>query len=84
VFIGATLAPDGRVIFAPFDSVNVGIFDPATDTYTSGPAHGEGSNAFRGATLAPDGRVIFAPRDSSNVGIVSQLLDIATANTANR
>jgi len=83
-FRGATLAPDGRVIFAPNGSSNVGIFDPATDTYTSGPAHGEGGNAFFGATLAPDGRVIFAPHGSSNVGIVSQLLDIATANTANR
>jgi len=68
-FHGATLAPDGRVIFAPYNSSNVGIFDPNDGTYTSGPAHGEGSSAFRGATLAPDGRVIFAPYDSSNVGI---------------
>jgi len=42
-FIGATLAPDGRVVFAPFDSDNVGIFDPSNDSYISGPAHGEGS-----------------------------------------
>ncbi|AFH22279.1 hypothetical protein OSG_eHP20_00220 [environmental Halophage eHP-20] len=42
-FFGATLSPDGRVIFAPFGSSNVGIFDPATDAYTSGPAHGEGA-----------------------------------------
>jgi len=62
----------------------VGIFNPSDDSYVSGPAHGEGADAFRGATLAPDGRVIFAPYDSSNVGIVSQLLDIATANSANR
>src|SRR6056297_1948890 len=53
-FIGATLAPDGRVIFAPFSSSNVGIFDPSDDSYVSGPAHGEGSSPFRGATLAPD------------------------------
>ena len=68
-FRRAALAPDGRVIFAPFDSSNVGIFDPSDNSYTSGPAHGEGSNAFRGAALAPDGRVIFAALDSSNVGI---------------
>ena len=60
------------------------IAAPTPTAYFSGPAHGEGINAFFGATLAPDGRVIFAPRASSNVGIVSQLLDIATANTANR
>ncbi|MFT8038250.1 hypothetical protein ACMYM1_23600, partial [Salmonella enterica subsp. enterica serovar Enteritidis] len=51
------------------DSSNVGIFDPSDNSYTSGPAHGEGLNAFRGAALAPDGRIILAPRDSSNVGI---------------
>ena len=83
-FIGATLAPDGRVIFAPNSSSNVGIFDPSDDTYTSGPAHGEGGGAFVGATLSPDGRVIFAPNSSSNVGIVSQLLDFAVAANANK
>ena len=68
-FQGATLAPDGRVVFAPRDSSNVGIFDPSDGSYTSGPTHGEGGLAFFGATLAPDGRVVFAPFNSSNVGI---------------
>jgi len=78
-FQGATLAPDGRVIFAPFGSSNVGIFDPATDSYTSGPTHGEGGGAFIGATLSPDGRVIFAPRNSSNVGIFDPATDSYTS-----
>ena len=68
-FRGAALAPDGRIIFAPGNSSNVGIFDPSDGSYTSGPAHGEGAGAFIGAALAPDGRVILAPYDSSNVGI---------------
>ena len=68
-FVGATLAPDGRVVFAPRDSSNVGIFDSSDGSYTSGPAHGEGGIAFFGATLAPDGRVVFAPFNSDNVGI---------------
>ena len=83
-FFGATLAPDGRVIFSPRDSSNVGIFDPSDDSYTSGPTHGEGEGAFQGATLAPGGRVIFVPFDSSNVGIVSQLLDFAVSANANK
>jgi len=83
-FSGATLAPDGRVVFSPLDSLNVGIFDPSDDSYTSGPAHGEGGNAFIGATLAPDGRVVFSPFDSSNVGITSQLLDFAVASGGNK
>ena len=83
-FSGATLAPDGRVVFAPRNSSNVGIFDPSDDSYVSGPAHGEGGDAFRGATLAPDGRVVFAPRYSSNVGIVAQTLEFAVANGGNK
>jgi len=78
-FIGATVAPDGRVVFAPFNSSNIGLFDPTTDTYTSGPAHGEGSGAFRGATVAPDGRVVFAPGDSSNVGLFEPTTDTYTS-----
>jgi len=81
-FMGATLAPDGRVIFAPRDSSNVGIFNPNDDSYTSGPAHGEGSGAFIGATLAPDGRVIFAPTNSSNVGIFNPNDDSYTSGPA--
>jgi len=72
-FFGATVAPSGQVILAPFDSSNVGIVDTSgsTVTYQSGPAHGEGGGAFIGATVAPSGQVILAPRDSSNVGVVS-------------
>jgi hypothetical protein len=81
-FRGATLAPDGRVIFAPSDSSNVGIFDPSNDSYVSGPAHGEGGGAFIGATLAPDGRVVFAPSDSSNVGIFDPSDDSYTSGPA--
>jgi len=83
-FMGAALAPDGRVILAPFGSSNVGIFDPSDNSYTSGPAHGEGGNAFMGAALAPDGRVIFAPFDSSNVGITAFNLDYAVGTGGNR
>jgi len=68
-FIGATVLPDGRAVFAPFDSSNVGLFDPSTNSYTSGPAHGEGSAAFTGATVLPDGRAVFSPNKSSNVGL---------------
>jgi len=47
--------------------------------YQSGPAHGEGANAFQGATVAPSGQVILAPRDSSNVGVSSAPPGIALA-----
>ena len=68
-FTGATTTLDGRVVFSPLQSVNIGIYDPSTDTYSDGIAHGEGSLAFWGATTLQDGRIVFAPYNSSNVGI---------------
>ncbi|AFH22327.1 hypothetical protein OSG_eHP22_00225 [environmental Halophage eHP-22] len=41
-------------------------------SYFSGPAHGEGGNAFRGASILPDGRAVFAPTNSSNVAYSTQ------------
>jgi len=81
---GATVLPDGRAVFAPFDSSNVGLFDPSTNSYTSGPSHGEGGGAFTGATVLPDGRAVFAPFDSSNVGIASVIPAFANASSSKR
>jgi len=66
------------------DSSNVGLFDPSDNSYTSGPAHGEGGNAFIGATVLPDGRAVFAPFDSSNVGITSVIPAFANASSSKR
>ena len=83
-FFGAAPLPDGRVVLAPFDSSNVGLFDPSDDSYTSGPAHGEGAGAFFGAAPLPDGRVVLAPYDSSNVGLSSPYTVAQWPGVANR
>ena len=68
-FLGGTLTLDGRVVFSPYSSSEVGLFDPTTDTYTNGAAHGKGANAFTGACTLPDGRVVFAPQGSDAIGL---------------
>jgi hypothetical protein len=70
-FNGGCLLPSGNIVFAPYQSANVGMFDPGTAlSYSNstqwGPA---GSNAFAGATLVQDGRVVFCPSNVANVGI---------------
>jgi len=75
---GAALAPNGKIIFSPFNSPNVGIYDPVANTYTDGPAHGQGSNAFFGAALAPNGKIIFSPFNSPNVGIYDPVANTYT------
>ncbi len=57
-------------------SANVGIYDPDTDTYTSGDAHGEGAGAFIGGVLAPNGKIILVPYNSANVGIYNVYAEV--------
>lgn len=61
--------PIGEIVFAPFYADHVGVYDPATGDYTTGPAHGEESSAFAGASVAPTGEVVLAPLDSDRVGV---------------
>lgn len=79
-FAGGVLLPDGRVLFAPMDGPDdktsyghVGLYDPATGNYTTGPQvqGGEscsGTMRFCGAVLLPNGRVVFVPHCSATVG----------------
>ena len=75
-FAGAALAPNGKIIFAPHDSENVGIYDPVANTYTAGPVHSQGAAAFAGAALAPNGKIIFAPYSSANVGVYEYYIEV--------
>lgn len=69
-FSGGVLAPNGKVIFVPFTSGVVGVFDPVAGTYSDGPPHGKGiSRPFSGGVLMPNGRVVLVPYRSSVVGV---------------
>ena len=79
-FIGGVLASNGNVIFVPYNGPNVGKYNPVTDTYTSGAAHGEGNiNPFCGGVLLPNCNVIFAPQRSAHVGIYNPITDTYTS-----
>jgi hypothetical protein len=47
----------------------VGIYDPVTNTYANGPAHGQVSYAFLSGVLMPNGKVCLIPLQSAYVGI---------------
>jgi len=74
-FSGAATLDDGRVVFAPYSAIGVGIFD-ATDNrfkwvdYSATSLDGINKRFF-GAAVAPDGRVVFAPQDANGVGILT-------------
>lgn len=70
-FHGATLTPTGEVVFAPWDTKRVGIYDPKTDTYTHGPSHEQETRAFQAPLLTQTGDIVFVPDSSADVGTFS-------------
>ena len=53
----------------PWNYATVGLFDPSTNTFTSGPNAGSRQVKFQGGVLLPDGRVVFVPFNSATVGV---------------
>jgi hypothetical protein len=77
-FAGSILLPDGRVLFVPCNSSNVGFFTPATGVYSnvSVPGITAATNKFRGGVLVPNGNVVFIPHNTSNVGLYNPVANI--------
>lgn len=81
---GCVTIPDGRIIVAPQipTLTSMGIFNPATNLFTTIAAGGAGADyAFGGISLAPDGRVIFCPFRSTAIGIFNPVTNTFTTTT---
>lgn len=70
-YSASVFLPDGRVLFVPFSSSNIGFFNPKTSEFStltvpSIPV-GNSTYKFGGGVLAPNGSVIFIPYSSSNI-----------------
>ena len=77
-FGGSVLLPDGRVLFVPQNSSNVGFFNPASGGYSnvSVPGITAVTNKFRGGVLVPNGNVVFIPWNNSNVGLYNPVANV--------
>lgn len=67
-FYGGVMVDDENVVFTPFTSTNIGLYNIDNLTYTDGPAHGKVAGAFFGGVLCAD-KVIMIPHNSNNIGI---------------
>lgn len=74
-YAGSVLLPDGRVLFVPQDSSNVGFFNPTTGLFSTVVPTGlpATTQKFRGGVLVPNGNVIFVPFSLSNVGVFNPI-----------
>ena len=70
-WIGGTLANNGKIYYAPYDSPNILEFDPATDRIRLIDISGvtAGTAKFRGAQLAPNGKIWLISYTTSVFGI---------------
>jgi hypothetical protein len=81
---GCVTIPDGRIIVAPQipTLTSMGIFNPATNLFTTIPAGGAGADyAFGGCVTIPDGRVIFCPFRTTSIGIFNPATNTFTTTT---
>ena len=68
-FIGIVTVSDDLMVFVPHTSDYVGRYNPQTDTYTRGAAHGQPGAGFHGGVLLDDGRVVLIPDNHDLVGL---------------
>ena len=61
-YSGGVYLPDGRVVFVPLNSTNIGLFNPLTLTFTSVTGVSPGYN---GGVLLPNGNVLFVPQTAN-------------------
>ena len=76
---GGVVLPNKSLLFAPYNSLSIGIFDSSLINnsaanygfYTINPIYPTlaGNGAFNGCVLIPNGRVIFVPSASTVIGI---------------
>jgi len=68
---GSILLADNRVLFVPQNASNIGIFNPATNQFSTITPIGLSASTgqFRSGVLVPNGNVVFIPWNSSNVGV---------------
>lgn len=80
---GAVVTENGKVIFIPSNASNFGIFDPETETFSTGAANpNPGNNTFSGGVLLPDGRIMCVPSNHANVGLYDPATDTYTDGPA--
>jgi hypothetical protein len=67
-YVGATVIPDGRVVFCPSSAPAVGVFNPLTNIFTTYGTVSGTASYYSGGVLLPDNRVLFAPFYDSSIG----------------
>jgi hypothetical protein len=87
-WVGGVLAPNGKIYGIPYNSSNVCLIDPVSNTIdtttvtiTSGSSIPFGGLNWQGGVLAPNGKIYGIPRVSSNVCLIDPITNTVDTTT---
>jgi hypothetical protein len=71
-YVGSVSIPDGRILFVPYNTTTIGLFNPFTNQFSAVTPTtnltGIEAPRFYGGVSVPSGNVVFIPFTSSNIG----------------
>lgn len=68
-FTGATVVPDGRIVFGPWTQNHIGVYNPLTYTYTSYPITVPAGVNYACPKTLPNGYVLLVPFSLTYFGL---------------
>jgi len=71
-YMTVSLLKNGNVLFIPFNTTAFRIFNTATNAFSTGPAHAEGTNAFTGSTRLNNNITCITPHSSTVIGFYNE------------
>jgi len=82
-FMGAAVAPNGKIVFTPLNADAIGVFDATDNTFAlvNIAAQINTERKFLGGAVAPNGKIVFGPYKADAVGVLNGLTPTPTSTT---
>jgi streptogramin lyase len=78
-YIGGVLSQDGRVFMTSWSATHTGVFNPATNSFTTVSGSPAG---FAGGVLLQDGRIFLTPYTATVIGLINPVTNTYSSGPA--
>jgi len=74
-YSGGVLASNGKIYFVPYNTTDIGVFDPWSGRFSTieipevSSASAIRSQTYGGGVLGPHGIIYLVPRNANNIGV---------------
>lgn len=79
-FLAGYKISDTKIVFRPFNSVDIGVYNPVANTYF-GVAHGEATSFYFIHSLQVGSKIVMMPQGGNNIGVFESNTDTYTSVT---